>query len=247
MLIHVFTQEQLPMLDFSLNAQPAITKIFIGEEQTPLLIIDDFAMNPEDIIAYAGDGASFKADPKNFYPGKRKLVPRQYSEQICQRYLRVFRQYFGFKQAKKAKFAGSALAIVGTPVDELRPIQMLPHIDTPQSNQFALVHYLCSPEHGGRAFYRHKRTGYEAITQERLYKYASQVKKEAIANQLHKAPSYMNGSNSMFEQLYSVEASMNRAVIYPSNLLHSGNINPLLLSPSPHKGRLTISSFIIVE
>ncbi|MCW8834481.1 MAG: DUF6445 family protein [Colwellia sp.] len=235
------------MYDFSLNAQSAITEVFIGEEQTPLLIVDDFAKNPEDIIAYAGDGASFKAGPKNFYPGKRKPVPSQYSEQICQRYLREFRQYFGFKQARKAKSVGSALAIAGTPVEELRPIQMLPHIDTPQSNQLAVVHYLCSSEHGGTAFYRHKQTGYETITPERLNKYASQVKKEAIANQLHKTPSYMNGSNSMFEQLYSVEASMNRAIIYPSNLLHSGNINPLFLSLSPKKGRLTIGSFIIVE
>jgi len=235
------------MFDFSLNEKPTITKLVIGEEETPLLIIDGFANTPKDIIQYAGDGSSFEADEKNFYPGKRKLMPSQYSEQICQQYLPLFQTFFGFKYAQQAKSVISALAIADKPINQLRPMQMIPHIDTPQSNQFAVVHYLCPSEHGGTAFYRHKQTRYEAITQDRLYKYASQVKKEAIANQLHKTPSYMHGSNSMFEQLCSIEASMNRAVIYPSNLLHSGNINPLLLSPSPQKGRLTIGSFILVN
>ena len=125
---------------------------------------------------------------------------------------------------------------------------MLPHIDTPQSNQFAVVHYLCNQDHGGTSFYRHKETSYQTITQDRLYNYANQVKKEAIANQIHKKPRYMNGSDKLFEQLYSVEARMNRAIIYPSNLLHSGNVNTALgLSSVPKKGRLTIGSFILLE
>jgi len=235
------------MFDFSLNEQPNITKFVIGEEQTPLLIIDGFANNPEEIIEFAGDGAGFKADPQNFYPGKRKLIPNQYSEQICQQYLASLQTSFGIKQARSAKSVISALAIADTPIKKLRPMQMIPHIDTPKNNQFAVVHYLCSSEHGGTAFYRHKQTGFEAITQERLYEYGSQVKKEAMSNQLHKSPCYMSGSNTMFEQLYSVEACMNRAVIYPSNLLHSGNINPMLLSSLPQQGRLTIGSFILVE
>lgn len=235
------------MFDFSLNETPIITKHVIGEEENPLLIIDNFANNPEDIIEFSGDGSTFKIDSQNFYPGKRKLMPSQYSEQVCQQYLTLFQTFFGFEQAKVARPVSAALAIADTPIEKLRPIQMIPHIDTPQSNQLAVVHYLCSQEHGGTAFYRHQQTGYEAITQERLYKFGSQVKKEAIANQLHKTPGYMHGSNSMFEQLYSVKASMNRAIIYPSNLLHSGNINPLLLSSSPQQGRLTIGSFILIE
>ncbi len=139
----------------------------------------------------------------------------------------------------------SALAIVDTPEEQLRPMQMLPHIDTPEKNQLAIVHYLCDKEHGGTTFYRHKATGYEMITQERLYRYASQVKQEAIANQIHKNPCYMSGSNTLFEQVYAVDACINRAIIYPSNLLHSGNINTALgLSSDPKKGRLTIGSFI---
>ena len=236
------------MFNFSLNDQPEITKITIGAEKTPLLIIDDFANSVTDLIGFAGEGASFQADNKNFYPGKRKLMPKEYGEKICSQYLPLFQSYFGFPLVSSAKTVMSALALADTPAEQLRPMQMLPHIDNPQSNQLAIVHYLCDKKHGGTAFYLHKKSGFEAITQARLYPYASQVKKEAIANQIHKNPHYMSGSDNMFEQLYSVEACVNRAIIYPSNLLHSGNINTALgLSSTPKKGRLTIGSFILLE
>lgn len=236
------------MSDFTLNDNPSFTKLTIGRESTPLLIIDDFAKNPDDLITYAGDGSSFKADRQNFYPGKRTLAPEIYSEQICSKYLPLFKSYFGFENADRAKPVISAFAISDLASEQLRPMQMLPHFDTTHSNQFAVVHYLCEPEHGGTSFYRHRASSYEVITAARLVDYGTQLKKEAIANQLHKNPRYMNGSNNMFEQFYSVDACMNRAVIYPSNILHSGNINPTLgLSSDPKMGRLTIGSFILVE
>jgi len=231
-----------------LNDKASITKLTIGRENTPLLIIDDFALNHHELINEAGDGSLFIADAKNFYPGKRKLTPSSYAEQICSKYLPLLKSYFGFENAHSAKAVISAFAISDTAPEQLRPMQMLPHFDITHSNQFAVVHYLCEPEHGGTSFYRHRASSFEVITAARLVDYGTQLKKEAIANQLHKNPCYMNGSNNMFEQFHSVDACMNRAVIYPSNILHSGNINPTLgLSSAPKKGRLTIGSFILVE
>jgi hypothetical protein len=236
------------MFDFSLNSEAILTKHMIGDEEIPLLIVDNFANSVTDLVEFAGDGSSFQADKNNFYPGKRKTMPSEYGEQICCQYSHLFHSFFGCPKVSIAKNIISALAVVDTPAENLRPIQMLPHIDTPQSNQFAVVHYLCTKEHGGTAFYRHKGTGYQAITQDRLYHYANQVKKEAVTNQIHKNPCYMSGSDNMFEELYSVEARMNRAIIYPSNLLHSGNVNVALgLSSVPNQGRLTISSFILLK
>ena len=236
------------MFDLSLNSQPTMIKHKIGDEEVPLLIINGFANSATDLVEFAGDGLSFQADSNNFYPGKRKLMSSEYGENICHQYLPLFHSFFGCSQTARPKTVISAFALADTPVHELRPMQMLPHIDTPQSNQFAVVHYLCSKEHGGTSFYQHKETGYQTITQDRLYHYASQVKKEAMANQIHKTPRYISASDNMFEQLYSVEASMNKAIIYPSNLLHSGNVNVALgLSSLPKKGRLTIGSFILLE
>ena len=233
---------------FALNEKASITKVCIGQENTPLLIIDNFAQNHHDLILDAGDGSLFVADAKNFYPGKRKLTKASYAQQICSKYLSLFREYFGFENAHYARTLISAFAISDQAPGQLRPVQMLPHFDTTQSNQLAVVHYLCGPEHGGTSFYRHRASEFETINAERFTGYGTQLKQEAMANQLHLNPCYMQGSNNMFEQIYSVEACMNRAVIYPSNILHSGNINSALgLSSDPRKGRLTIGSFIVVE
>ena len=231
-----------------LNDKASITKLSIGIENTPLLVIDDFAKNYHELIGDAGDGSLFVADRKNYYPGKRKLTKTSYAEEICSCYLSLLSSYFSHGQAKSAKTIISAFAISDQAPQQLRPMQMLPHFDTTNVNQLAIVHYLCDAQHGGTSFYRHRSSLFETITSERLVGYGRQLKKEAMANQIHLNPSYMQGSNNMFEQVYSVEAKMNRAIIYPSNTLHSGNINPELgLSPEPRKGRLTIGSFILVE
>jgi hypothetical protein len=236
------------MLDFTLNDNPSLTKLTIGKENIPLLIIDGFANKPDDLISCAGDGSLFRADQQNFYPGKRFLAPAVYSEQICKKYLPLFKSYFGFDTAMSAKALMSAFAVSDRSPEHLKPIQMLPHFDTANINQLAVVHYLCEPEHGGTSFYRHRASAYECITSARLVSYGQQLKKEAIAHQLHKTPCYVNSNNSLFEQFYSVAAGMNRAVIYPSMALHSGDINPILgLSSDPKIGRLTIGSFIYVE
>jgi hypothetical protein len=242
------------MLDFSLNDNPRVTRLAIGNEQTPLLIIDDFAKSPQDLITLAADGSSFTPDSNNFYPGRRKPAPEQYSEQLSELFLSQLLSYFKDDLAlkatsiDKATTRASALAISDLPAEKLRPIQMLPHFDNCDVRQFAVVHYLCDKTHGGTSFYRHRQTTFERITQARLTTYASQLKQQAIDSQLHKNPSYINGSNKLFEQIHSVDGAMNRAIIYPSNLLHSGNINPSGgLSSDPHQGRLTLGSFVFVE
>ena len=76
----------MAVFDFTLNEAPNVSLVNIGKEQTPLLIIDDFANTPTDIIAFAGDGSLFKASINNFYPGKRLLTPKNYSEALCRKY-----------------------------------------------------------------------------------------------------------------------------------------------------------------
>lgn len=137
----------------------------------------------------------------------------------------------------------SLYSMVITPPDQLEPIQCIPHIDSYLSGDLACVHYLCDKEKGGTSLYRHKKTGYEKITSENINTY-----KESLFNEgalVFKKKSYMNGSNNYFEQIAEVEAVFNRIVIYPSNILHSGNIPPNFnFNPHPAAGRLTLNSFI---
>ncbi len=55
---------------------------------------------------------------------------------------------------------------------------------------------------------------------------------------------YINGDTELFQRIGQVPVKFNRCIVYRSNLLHSGDINPTLgLSANPREGRLTLNSF----
>ena len=59
--------------------------------------------------------------------------------------------------------------------------------------------------------------------------------------------SYITGDTALFERTMTAEARYNRALLYPSYLLHSGAIAPdATLSPDPAIGRLTVTAFLSV-
>ena len=232
----------------NINLKNNIKVLFVGQESTPIIILDNFISEPETLISLACDENPYQAQASDFYPGVRKASPMDYSELICRQLFCLLKKTYQLKDVTAAKTILSAFSISTTPPNQLRPIQMLPHFDTAENNQFALVHYLCGAEHGGTSFYRHKKTSYERISEARFSTYTALLKQQAKAEKLHLNPSYIANDSSLFERIHVIEACKNRVVIYPSNLLHSGNIQPQQgLSAEPRKGRLTISSFICVS
>jgi hypothetical protein len=228
-----------------ITVAPNVNIQYVGTENTPILVIDNFTKSPELLVELAGDGADFIEDKQNFYPGKRKPVAMQYRKQLCDIYRDIINRHYQLSTTKHLECLLSAYALATTPEHKLTPIQMVPHFDTTDNHQFAVVHYLCKPELGGTAFYRHKQTGYERIYQSRLSNYGQILKQQAMAEKLHLSPKYIQQDTALFKQILAIEAKYNRAIIYPSNLLHSGCINPKLsLHHHPKHGRLTISSFI---
>jgi len=239
------------MANFQLNAEMKISSIIMGNEQIPLLVIDNLFINPEQLINVACSSESkehhFQQQSSDHYPGIRKVAPPNYHNQLSQLFS-LFKATFAITSASQADIIMSAFSITTTPEAQLRPIQMLPHFDSPVDNQLAMVHYLCDHQHGGTSWYRHKLSGFERITTTRHAAYRQQIKQQAIAEKLHEKPKYIEGDTDLFTQIHTVEAKMNRAVIYPSNALHSGNIRPELgLMSDPQQGRLTISSFISIR
>lgn len=225
-----------------LKLKPSVHCQLIGTEQTPLLVIDHFFPAPDWLWQQAQQG-DYQADPANFYPGVRAPTPQSYQDAL-QNLLPLLQQVYA-PQAQHLRVLSSAFSLACTPAAQLKPIQMLPHFDTVEPHQLAMVHYLCDARQGGTAFYRHRYSGFERISAERLQSYGPVLKQQAMAARLHESPRYMHGSSALFQQIAEVEACFNRAVIYPGNLLHSGNIRELAASAAdPAKGRLTISSFL---
>lgn len=216
----------------------------LGSERRPLVVIEDFADDPQALVAHAESSEPFRAAAGDLYPGVRKPAPPSYAEDICTRYGEVLRQHFGLPERSRPQVIFSAFSITTTEPHRLRPVQRVPHFDTTAANQLAIVHYLCGLEHGGTSFYRHRSTGFETITHERLHRYAETLKREVMTE--HPPPDkYMDGDDPLFERIASFEARRNRALVYPSNVLHSGDIRRI--SPPeapPRSARLTVNSFV---
>jgi Family of unknown function (DUF6445) len=213
----------------------------IGKEKIPMLIVDNFISEPGLLVKYCIDTNSFN-NADRFYPGLRMPAPELYIHAIRHYLGHIIEETFGLK--KDAWLGGrSVYSMVVTPPAEMKEQQCVPHVDSFKQNDLACVQYLCDATKGGTSLYRHKKTGYEIINDQRIEHYSQVALEEGILNVTPK--SYMNGSNKFFEQTACVDALFNRLVMYPANVLHSGNIAPDFdFDPNPNTGRLTLNSFI---
>ena len=211
--------------------------IRLGRERQPLVIIDNFAAAPDRLVE---DAAAQKFGPGGrFYPGIRAPADFSYLNERSGLVEKIFTELFHC--SKGIEIGESNYSLVTTPEGELAPIQSLPHFDGFDPGRFAILHYLCRPDQGGTAFYRHKTTGFETITEGRFSEYETALQREAKEDG---APNgYFRGSER-FEQIYCVEPRFNRLVIYRGILLHSGDMPPIPeLSSNPREGRLTVNVF----
>ena len=225
------------------NRQQQIRVELIGHEQNPLLIIDNFIAAPEQLLEQARSEPGFIAQASNFYPGLRKQISGDYPAQSLRTIIPLVREIYAITAEREAQLSLCAFSLTTTPPEKLRPIQSVPHIDTQDPLQFAMVHYLCAESFGGTSFYRHRSTGFETITQERFTHYFKILKQEVMGEQ-QTTFNYINGNTNLFERIYQVPVIFNRAIVYRSNQLHSADIKPdLCFSPDPHHGRLTANSF----
>lgn len=191
----------------------------IGVGRWPIVVIDDFHSDPMLLVDTAGDISNFKPYKNDYYPGVKQSADNGLYANNLERYSDALSPTFG----AISNLQGSTYAIANSKPTELLPIQRIPHYDTADRHQLALVHYLCAPEWGGTAFYRHRSTNIECINDQNEQTFQQTLGREATTHGLPPAD-YINGDTSLFEQIGIVDARFNRAVIYPASLLHSGAI-----------------------
>jgi len=215
---------------------------YVGAERSPVIVIDDFFSDPEAFVAMART-ASFRAVGDNFYPGVRAMAPAAYAHDLVAQVEQLARTAFGMEDHALVGYE-CYFSMVTTAPAQMNLSQALPHCDTTNPNQLALVHYLCPPERGGTSFYRHRSTGFETVTAEREATYVARVNEDLKKFGPVKR-GYIDGNTPIFERLMSVEARFNRLVVYRSIQLHSGNIAPgFVFTPDIDNGRLTGTAFI---
>jgi uncharacterized protein DUF6445 len=228
------------VLDPFLNAHMRSRLHHIGAESEPLLEIDALLENPAALVAYAAEEVVFSPayGPAGGYPGLRAPAPLDYVLAVVRALDPLLREAFDLGAARLAR-AECNFSLVTLAPDALVPAQRVPHVDTTYPLQFAFLHYLCAPEHGGTAFYRHRATGFETLTPERDTAYAA-----ARAGEADEGSGYILGDTAYFQRTGSVDAAFNRLIVYRSRMLHSGQVGSSRLSPDPRRGRLTANMFV---
>lgn len=228
------------------HAPPAsrmrVTSATLGAEREPLLLVDTMLSNPETLLAFA-DTATFTPafTPAGGYPGLRAAAPRAYTDAMIRTLMGPLCDTFGLGPVTVTR-AECTFSIVTLPPDRLTPPQRAPHVDSTDGHQFAILHYLSKTDFGGTAFYRHRATGFETITDARKDAFLAARAREGWS------PGYVDDGEPWFEQIADVDAAFNRVIAYRSHILHSGRIlHPDRLSPTPREGRLTANIFVTLR
>ena len=228
-------------MTLSVHPNLQIQKLRIGREQAPLVVVDNFAANPDELVDLAA--AKPFIDTANYYPGIRSKVPLTYQRFVIDQLRDVFAGYFGLP-AHAVRFTSCHFSLVTTPADKLDYLQQIPHIDSASPAELAFVHYLFKTDLGGTAFYRHRATGFEYIDETRRTEYWRIVDEEK-AGPNRATGGYINGDTALYEQVGHQDGVYNRIVIYRRNTLHSGALRPDFVPDlNPRTGRLSVNGFL---
>lgn len=228
-------------MSVDLHADIRFQKLKMGAEQAPLLVIDNFVAEADELVRIAASRPYSQVG--QFYPGIRSAAPPGYLHLIITRLTRTLGEFFQL-QGTGLRFSLCHYSLVTTPAAGLSLLQRIPHFDSAERDGLATIHYLFKKNLGGTAFYRHRKTGFESIDAERAPVYFKSLESENDGPNMPQAE-YINGDTALFEQIAKPDGLFNRMLVYRRNSLHSGCIGPdFVPDPNPLTGRLSINSFI---
>jgi hypothetical protein len=224
-----------------LNGAAKVSARQLGTSQSTLLIIDDALLNADTIREYACTHGRFDTPEATQYPGLNATLPVSFMTPLAAALRPLLAPAFGVP-LQQAVTCHGYFGLVTLPAAALSRVQVIPHVDLIGHQRLAALLYLCDATQGGTAFYCHKASGLERLTGENFGAYKAALDADSAGGDL--PCTYVQEDHPCFERIGFADARFNRLVVYNSNLLHSGMVNPALLSPDPRVGRLTMNVFI---
>ena len=188
----------------------------IGDTDIPLVVLDNFYVNPEGVRDFALSLPFTKSRYVcNASPGTRVRIELdvRHLRELCYHLLKL----------PKWSIKPTTCQAVFTRMrsdESLRPEQTNPHIDGIDMLNAAAVIYLNDNEEcaGGTAFYRHKETGLDIVQR-------NSELNSTYDNYPQKRKDYgdlITESNEEWEMIDFVDMKFNRMLVYPPNVFHSG-------------------------
>ncbi|MEM9758008.1 MAG: DUF6445 family protein [Pseudomonadota bacterium] len=238
-------RQSLPIPDLQLNPALSVEVLIVGNERTPVVILDDVLASTAPLLDYASRLAAFSVGGSSGYPGVRAALPGAYAGILLPRLKEVIASVYGLNSEADGEVMHELFSLVCVPPQKLHMLQCVPHFDSHNPFYFATVHYLNSGPHGGTGIFRHRPTGFESITEARYPLFTAAA--EAHVRSHGPPPGrYINSSDDHFELIAEFEYRPNRLLLYPGYLLHSGLIDAARdLSDHPAEGRLTANLFTL--
>jgi hypothetical protein len=215
---------------------------FLPNSQHQVTIIDNALSNPDAVTEYARNTAYFNkvGTDNTFYPGIRDKMPRPYL-----RFLDCLIRELVIKGTLTGNLETldvyrSELSLTTLSPEKLHLFQKMPHIDCLDADEYAVVHYFCSDNHGGTSLYKYKPLAQiELNSEDEVHQMIEQVEAHQASHS-----GYIDGDTPLFERVLQVPPRFNRIAIYKGNLLHSADLsNPINQINDLDIGRLTIASF----
>jgi hypothetical protein len=219
-------------------------RIRVGASESPVVVIDDFSVDLPDIIETAASLAPYPSPPRVHYPGLRRIIRPADAGAFAyvERTLEAAAPFIGGGfDVDHFDLIEASFSLVTRRPETLEPVQRAPHFDSTDQKYLAVLHYLGGTDGSGTAFYRHRATGTERVTEACVDSYVSRAKQESPRFE----QGYVTGSNAFYEQIGAVEAVPNRLIVYQGSLLHSGIVpTAMSFSADPRIGRLTANIFV---
>ncbi|HKE95287.1 MAG TPA: DUF6445 family protein [Povalibacter sp.] len=215
---------------------------YIGNERAPVVCIEGAWRDPQSLVEAAAARNDYSIRSL-YYPGVRSSAPEEYARALTAQVSELVLSTFGL--AGELAITDSTFSLVATPPEKLVAFQRVPHFDSTDPNRIALLHYLCGPQHGGTAFYRHRSSGIEAVTEENRERFTRAVNAEVKVSGMPPAR-FIDEDTAQFERIARYDCVFNRVLIYRGRNLHSVNTAPgFVPSTDPRAGRLTVNTFLL--
>lgn len=230
---------------YSINPNFQCQVRLVGLEKTPVIILDQVLTSLEPAIEYAVSQAKFKSEQQTFYPGMRATIDQAYQDLIVPFIHTIIAEHFSVPQPNNIALDAGYYSLICRAESMLQPEQCIPHFDAKIPNYFAVTHYLNQGDFSGTAFYRHRQTATETVTEQNVRPYFDALN-QYVTSQGMLQQRYFSESNEVFELIEHVPYQANRMLIYPGALLHSAFIDDVGKNViiDPKKGRLTANLFV---
>ena len=236
--------QEMQEVTIQVNPKASLQVLNVGEEKTPVIVIDDFATDTGSIIEYACRSVEYGPDTMSAYPGIRGKLPRSYVVAVLDSIYGLLFKAFAVPANLGLKPVNSVYSLISQPEEELTLAQCVPHFDSTSPHYIAILHYLNPGEFCATGLFRHKPTGFEKILSHRRDRF---LQSSESFIEMHGLPpqKYIKASTGHYELYDRIEYRPNRLVAYPGSLLHSGLVNPEVdINADPATGRLTANIFV---